>query len=62
MNFSEDLDVGTLYISTKFELDWFTNNGDISSDRNHWKRTQTRTETESDILPIRPCAGSDLCA
>ena len=39
--------MGTLYLSTKFELDWFTNNEDLSLDRNHWKRTQTRTETES---------------
>ena len=41
--FSEDWDVGILYLSTKFELDWSTNNEDLSSDRNHWKRTQTYT-------------------
>ena len=30
-----------LYLSTKFELDWFTNNEDLSSDRNRWKDTLT---------------------
>ena len=32
----------TLYLSTKFELDWFTNNGNLSSDRNHLKNTHYR--------------------
>ena len=32
MNFSEDWDVGTLYLSTKF--DRFPNNGDLGSLRN----------------------------
>ena len=44
--------MGTLYISTVFELGWSTNNRDLSSDRIHWKHTQTHTETESDILPV----------
>ena len=38
---------------TKIELDRFTNNGDLLSDRNHWKHRQTdrqtHTDTESDI-------------
>ena len=29
MNFSEDCDVGFLYLAAKFELDRFTNNGDL---------------------------------
>ena len=33
MNFLEDQDVGILYLSTKFELNQFTNNGDLLSDR-----------------------------
>ena len=48
--------MGILYLSTIFELDPFTNNGDLSLNRNHWKHTQTdthtHTETESDTLPI----------
>ena len=35
MNFSEDRDVGILYLSTKFVLDWFTNNGGLFLDRKH---------------------------
>ena len=39
INFSEDRDVGIIYLSIKFELDQCTNNGDIylSSDRKNWK-------------------------
>ena len=35
MNFSEDRDMGILYLFTKFELDRYTNNGDLLSDRNY---------------------------
>ena len=35
MNCSESWDVGIFYLSTKFELDQFTNNGDLFSDWNH---------------------------
>ena len=53
LNFSEDWDVGIFYRSTKFELDWFTNNGDLLADRIRWQsHTHTQTETESDTLPI----------
>ena len=39
MNISEDLDVGVLYLSTKFELDLCTNKGDLSSDSQaQWRR------------------------
>ena len=50
--------MGLLYLSTKFKLDKFTSNEDLSSDRNHWKhkntdrQADTHTETESDTLPI----------
>ena len=33
--FLENQDADILYLSTKFECDWFTNNGDLLSDRNH---------------------------
>ena len=52
MNFSEDWDVGILYLSTKFELDQFANNGDLLADRILWKQIQTHTQTEYDTLPI----------
>ena len=45
VNFSEDRDMGILYLSTRFELDWSTNNGDLLSDRNWWKHTQTHQHT-----------------
>ena len=52
--------MGIFYLSIKFELDRSFNNGDLSSDWNHWKHTQTHrqtdtqidTQTESDTLPI----------
>ena len=49
--------MGILYLSTKFELDRSTNNGDLLSDRtkapgNTDKHTNSHTETETDILPI----------
>ena len=47
MNFFEDRDVGFLYLSTKFELDQSTNNGDLLSDMNHWKDRQTHTQTST---------------
>ena len=43
--YREDQDGGILYLSTKFELDHFTNNRDLLSDRNHWKHRQTHTRT-----------------
>ena len=46
MNFSEDWDVGILYLATKFELDQFTNNGNLLSDRKHWKHKHTHTNTD----------------
>ena len=66
MDLLEDQNVGTLYLSTKFEHDRSTNNGDLLSDRKHWKRrhthihthshlhvkTQTHTHTDKDILPV----------
>ena len=51
--FLKDLDVGTLYLSTKFELNWFTNNGNLSSDKiTGIAHRPTHTETESDTHPI----------
>ena len=54
VNLVEYRDVGTLYLSAKFELDWSTNNGDLLSDRNHWTdrhtHRQTHRETESDTF------------
>ena len=42
-----------LYLSTVFELDSSTNNGDLLSDRkkNENTDTQTDTQTETDTLP-----------
>ena len=34
-----------LYLSAKLELGRFTNNGDLLSDRNHWKHNHTHTQT-----------------
>ena len=48
-NFSEDWDEGIFYLSTKFELDRSTNNGDLLSDRNHWKHRQTDTQADTQI-------------
>ena len=53
MNFSEDWDVGTLYLSTKFELDRSTNNGDLLPDRNH-----RDTQTDRLNLILSPYIGS----
>ena len=44
MNLSENGDVGTLYLSTKYMLDWPTNNRYLLSDRkteNKHKHTDT---------------------
>ena len=41
--------MGLLFLPTKFELDWFTNNGDLLSDR---KNGNIDTQTETDTLPI----------
>ena len=41
MNLLADWDVGILYLSTKFELDQSTNNGDLLSDRDQWKHKNT---------------------
>ena len=46
MKFLEDQDVGILYLSTKFELDSSSNNGDLLSDSENWKRTQTNKHTQ----------------
>ena len=51
--------MGIFYLSTKFELDRFTNNEDLLSDRNHKKHTQTDTQTESDTLPIYDIGSSN---
>ena len=40
MNIWKDRDVSILYLSTKFELEWFTNNRDLSLDR---KKLETHT-------------------
>ena len=40
MNFSEDRDADILYL-TEFELDWGTNNRDLSSDKQKWKDKHT---------------------
>ena len=47
--FSYDWDVGLLYISTIYELNRCTNNGDLISDT---KKDLKHTETETDTLPI----------
>ena len=54
MNFSEDRDarILLLYLFTKFELDQFTNNRDLLSDRGNWKHRHIHTEIETDTLPI----------
>ena len=50
--------MGILYLSTKFELDRFTNNGDLLSDRNIWKHknsdrdTPIHREIETETLSI----------
>ena len=46
MNFWKDWDVGILYLYTNFELDQSTNNGDLSSDKNHSKHRQTDAYTD----------------
>ena len=51
MNALEDWDVSILYLSTKFELDRFTNNGDLLADRILCDRhtdSQTHTHTLTD--------------
>ena len=53
MNFSEDRDVGILYdLSTKFELDRFTNNGNLLLGRKNLTERNTHTQIETDTLPI----------
>ena len=47
MNFLEDLDVGILYLSTKFELDRLTNNGDLSS---IIRQESLETQTDTHLL------------
>ena len=39
--FSDDCDGSIFYLSAKFELDQFTNNSNLLSDRNRWKHTHT---------------------
>ena len=52
MHFSEDRGVGIIFLPTKFRLHRFINNGDLLSDRNHWKHTHRDTHTETDTRPI----------
>ena len=56
MNISEDRGVGIIYLPTKFQLLRFISNGDLLSDRNHWKHIHTdrhtNTQTKTDTLPI----------
>ena len=68
INFSGSCVVVILYLFAKFELDRSTNNGDLLSDRNHWKQrhttkkdrqTDTHTQTESDTLPIQAVGSSN---
>ena len=41
--------MGIIYLPTKFQLNRFINyNGDLISDRNRWKDTQTHTQTHTD--------------
>ena len=54
MTFSEDWDVGIFYLSTKFELDRSSNNGDLQSDRDHLKHTQTGRQTDKQAGRQRP--------
>ena len=46
-------DVVVFQLSTKFELDRSTSNGDLLSESNHWKRTQMHKLTESDTIGYR---------
>ena len=46
MNFSEDLDVGIFYLSTKFELDRTANNRDLII-RQESLETQTDLQTDT---------------
>ena len=53
MNFSEDRDVGILYLSTRFKFDRFTYKRDLFSDKQKLEtHITTHTETETDTLPI----------
>ena len=47
MNFSEDRGVGIIDLLTKFQLNRFISDGDLSSDRNLWKDTQTHKHSLS---------------
>ena len=53
--FSEDQDAGIFYLSSKFELDRSTNNGDLLSDTNHWehKHTDKHTQTHAHTYTLR---------
>ena len=42
--------MGIFYLSTKFELDQFTNNGDLLAGRILWKHTETQTHRLNLIL------------
>ena len=50
MNFSEDrdVDIDLLYLIPKFELDQFTTNGDLSTERKKkWNRTNKQAKTDT---------------
>ena len=51
MNFSEDQDIGISYLSTKFELDCSTNNGDLLSDRKKTGNAHTPTHMKLKLSP-----------
>ena len=51
MNFSEDQDVGILYLLAKFEFDRSTSNADNIIIGQESLETRTDTQTESDTLP-----------
>ena len=50
-----------LFLSTKFELDLSTNNGDPLSDRNYWKDAQTHTHSSSSSSISRFWGSLDEC-
>ena len=51
-DFLYDQNASILYLSTKFELDLFINNGDLLSDKKNWKHKHTHIRAETDTLPI----------
>ena len=54
--------MGIIYLSAKFEFDLSTENGDLLSDRNHWKHKNTKkphrqTRTQRDRIWYSPNIG-----